>query len=131
MPAEPRRWITPQSGQKSSFPVSPITGSELYCYGTLLNGLITWIFAKPIFFLLLRHLVEDPVFSKMSGAARGGSDVIDVMRGDSRSSGLGNRRPPRKRVKTTRAMESMQQENDMDWEEENSSERMPRNHKNR
>jgi paraquat-inducible protein B len=28
-------------------------------------------------------------------------------------------------------MESMQQENDMDWEEENSSERMLRNHKNR
>jgi hypothetical protein len=34
-------------------------------------------------------------------------------------------------VKTTRAMESMQKENDMDWEEENSSERMLRNHKNR
>jgi hypothetical protein len=28
-------------------------------------------------------------------------------------------------------MESIQQENDMDWEEENSSERMLRNHKNR
>jgi hypothetical protein len=28
-------------------------------------------------------------------------------------------------------MESMQQENDIDWEEENSSERMLRNHKNR
>ena len=28
-------------------------------------------------------------------------------------------------------MESMQQENDMDWEEENSSERMLRKHRNR
>lgn len=43
----------------------------------------------------------------------------------------GYRRPQRKRVKTKRAMESMQQENDMDWEEENSSERMLRNHKSR
>ncbi|KAK4119391.1 hypothetical protein N657DRAFT_551453, partial [Parathielavia appendiculata] len=34
-------------------------------------------------------------------------------------------------VKTKRAMESMQQENDMDWEEENSTERVLRNHKNR
>jgi hypothetical protein len=67
----------------------------------------------------------------MSGAARSASDVIDVMRDDSGSPGLGCRRPQRKRVKTKRAMESMQEENDMDWEEENSSERMLRNHKNR
>ncbi|KAK4118601.1 hypothetical protein N657DRAFT_694293 [Parathielavia appendiculata] len=67
----------------------------------------------------------------MSGAARGASDVIDVMRGDSESTGVGCRRPQRKRVKTKRAMESVQQENDMDWEEENSSERVLRNHKNR
>jgi paraquat-inducible protein B len=68
---------------------------------------------------------------QMSGAARGASDVIDVMRGDSGSPGVGCRRPQRKRVKTKRAMESMQQENDMDWEEENSIERVLRNHKNR
>ena len=67
----------------------------------------------------------------MSGAARGALDVIDVMGGDSGTPGAGNRRPQRKRVKTTRAMESMQQENDMDWDEENSSERISRNHKNR
>ncbi|EAQ90174.1 hypothetical protein CHGG_06793 [Chaetomium globosum CBS 148.51] len=67
----------------------------------------------------------------MPGAARGASDVIDVMRGDSGSPGVGYRRPQRKRVKTTRAMEAMQQENNMDWEEENNSERMLRNHKNR
>jgi hypothetical protein len=34
-------------------------------------------------------------------------------------------------MKTTRAMESILQENDMDWEEENDNEKMPRNHKNR
>ena len=48
---------------------------------------------------------------QMSSAARGASDVIDVMRGDS---GAGHRRPQRKRVKTTRAIESMQQDDDMD-----------------
>ncbi|KAK4118055.1 hypothetical protein N657DRAFT_584336 [Parathielavia appendiculata] len=53
------------------------------------------------------------------------------MRGDSGSPGVGCRRPQRKRVKTKRAMESMQQDNDMDWEEENSIERVSRNHKNR
>ena len=68
---------------------------------------------------------------QMSGAARGASDVIDVMRGDSGSPGVGSRLPQRKRVKTKRAMESMQQENDMNWDEENSSERTLRNHKNR
>ncbi|KAL2194675.1 hypothetical protein P885DRAFT_79987, partial [Corynascus similis CBS 632.67] len=41
----------------------------------------------------------------MSGAARGASDVIDVMRGDSGSPGVGSRLPQRKRVKTTRAAE--------------------------
>jgi len=66
----------------------------------------------------------------MSGAARSASDVIDVMRGDSGSPGMGNRRSQRKRMKTTRAMESIQQENDMDWDEE-SGERILRNHKNR
>ena len=68
---------------------------------------------------------------QMSGAARGASDVIGVMRGDSGSPGVGSRLPQRKRVKTRRAMESMQQENDMDWDEENNSERTLRNHKNR
>ena len=67
----------------------------------------------------------------MSDTARGALDVIDVMGGDSGSPGVGCRRPQRKRVKTTRAIESMQQENDMDWDEENSSERISRNHKNR
>ncbi|KAH6847199.1 hypothetical protein B0I37DRAFT_374473 [Chaetomium sp. MPI-CAGE-AT-0009] len=59
----------------------------------------------------------------MSGAPHRASDVIDVMRGDSGTPGAG-RRPQRKRVKTRRAMESMQQEDDMDWEEENASERL-------
>ena len=67
----------------------------------------------------------------MSGAARGASDVIDVMRGDSGTPGAGRRRPQRKRMKTTRAMESILQEKDMDWEEESDNEKMPRNHKNR
>ncbi len=65
----------------------------------------------------------------MSAAARDASDVIDVMRGDSGSPGVGSRLLQRKRVKTRRAMESMQQENDMNCEEENSSERILRNHK--
>ena len=34
-------------------------------------------------------------------------------------------------MKTTKAIESMRQEDDMDWEEENGSERMLRNYKNR
>jgi hypothetical protein len=66
----------------------------------------------------------------MSGAARGASGVINVIRGDSGSPGVGSRLPQRKRVKTRRAMESMQQENEMNWDEENSSERTLRNHKN-
>jgi hypothetical protein len=89
------------------------------------------ISAKSIFFFTFEAPGGrfDPF--RMSGAARGASDVIGVIRGDSGTPGAGHRRSQRKRVKTTRAMESMQQENDMDWEEENSSERMPRNHKNR
>ncbi len=75
--------------------------------------------------------MEDSVFSRCLMRARGASDVIDVMGGDSGSPGVGSRRPQRKRMKTTRAIESMLQENDMDWEEENSSERISRNHKNR
>ena len=67
----------------------------------------------------------------MPGAARGASDVIDVMRGDAGTPGAGRRRPQRKRMKTTRAMESILQKEDMDWEEENDNEKMPRNHKNR
>ncbi|EAQ90175.1 hypothetical protein CHGG_06794 [Chaetomium globosum CBS 148.51] len=66
----------------------------------------------------------------MPGAARGGSNVIDVMRGDSGTPGAGQRRPQRKKVKTRRAIESKLQE-DMDWEEESNIEKMPRNHKNR
>lgn len=66
----------------------------------------------------------------MPGAARGGSNVIDVMRGDSGTPGGGQRRPQRKKVKTRRAIESKLQE-DMDWEEESNIEKMPRNHKNR
>jgi uncharacterized coiled-coil protein SlyX len=34
-------------------------------------------------------------------------------------------------MKTTKAMESIPQKEDMDWEEENDNEKMPRNHKNR
>ncbi len=43
---------------------------------------------------------------------------------------MGNRRSQRKRIKTTRAIESIQQENDIDWDKE-SGERILRNHKNR
>jgi hypothetical protein len=66
----------------------------------------------------------------MSGAARGASDVIDVMGSDSGTAGAGRRRSQRKRVKTTRAMELMRQEDDMEWEEDNGSESAQRNHKN-
>jgi hypothetical protein len=67
----------------------------------------------------------------MPDAARGASDVINVMRGDSGTRGAGRRRPLRKRMKTTRAMESILQEKDTDREEENDNEKIPRNHKNR
>ena len=66
----------------------------------------------------------------MSGAARGASDVIDVMGDDSETPGAGHRRPQRKRVKTAKAMEAMRQEDDMDWEEENGSDRVLRNDEN-
>ncbi|KAK4119712.1 hypothetical protein N657DRAFT_247795 [Parathielavia appendiculata] len=59
----------------------------------------------------------------MAGAARRTPDVIDTMGGDLEVPGAGHRRPQRKRVKTTRALESMRQQDDMDWEGENSSEK--------
>lgn len=64
---------------------------------------------------------------QISAAARGASDVIDVIGGDSETPGAGHRRTQRKRVKRAKAMESMRQEDDMDWEEENGSERRLRN----
>jgi hypothetical protein len=50
---------------------------------------------------------------QMSGAARGASDVIDVIGSDSETPGAGHRRPCA-RVKTAKAMEAMQQEDDID-----------------
>jgi hypothetical protein len=52
----------------------------------------------------------------MSGAARGASDITDVVRGDSETPGAGHCRPQRKR--TAKAMKLMRQEDDVDWEEE-------------
>ncbi|KAK4118032.1 hypothetical protein N657DRAFT_675812 [Parathielavia appendiculata] len=66
----------------------------------------------------------------MAGAARRAPDLIDMMGGDSEVPGAGHRRPQRKRVRTTRALESMRQRDDMDWEEENSSKKRLGNDKN-
>jgi len=58
----------------------------------------------------------------MSGVANPASDVIVVMEGEPDVPGGGYHRPLRKRTRTTRALESEQQNGDMEWQEEESSE---------
>jgi hypothetical protein len=65
----------------------------------------------------------------MSGAANPASDVIIVMGRESDVPGGGHHRPLRKRARTTRAMQSEQQEHDMEWQEEESSEGVPSNNR--
>jgi hypothetical protein len=81
------------------------------------------IYKIELLFIFFRHLEEDSVFSRCL--------VRRVALQTSGTPGAGRRRPQRKRMKTTRAMESIPQKEDMDWEEENDNEKMPRNHKNR
>jgi hypothetical protein len=54
----------------------------------------------------------------MSGVANPTSDVIVVMGRDSDASGGGYRRPRRKRIRTAKALETEQQNADMEWQEE-------------
>jgi len=58
----------------------------------------------------------------MSGVANPASDVIVVMEGEPDVPGGGYHRPLRKRTRTTRALESEQQNGDMEWQEDESSE---------
>ena len=65
----------------------------------------------------------------MSGAANPASDVIIVMGREPDVPGGGHHRPLRKRARTTRAMQSEQQECDMEWQEEETSEGVPSNNR--
>ena len=57
----------------------------------------------------------------MSGVANPASDVIFVMGRDLDTPGGGCRRPQRKRVRTAKALDTEQQNADMEWQEEGES----------
>jgi hypothetical protein len=57
----------------------------------------------------------------MSGVANPASDVIVVMGRDLDASGGGYRRPQRKRIRMAKALETEQQNVDMEWQEEGES----------